>query len=209
VSQGYAPFPLVDFDFNNVDLTTNFIDNPNPLYTGQGWGTFHLITNSKDGTPALQFNNVDTFISVANTVSWDFSSTGFTLQADVNRYTNTDEDSMITKWYGADYFLLKFEGNSIIFSVRVVGDVRYSAQYNFPDNSYLHQWHTIKATYKPTSATSSVITIYWDGNNVASYNVPSATLMPSWNDVKVGNANNAWSVFNGGIDNVKIWNAVV
>jgi hypothetical protein len=201
---GSAPFPLVDYTFEQV--SGGKVLNPITAYTGLVSGGVTVVSGYQG--QAVQFNNVDGVVVVNNSASWDFSNTGFTLEARVYRFGSSGEDGIITKWYGPDSFLLKFEDNSLKFDINFVTAGVKEVNYSFTNTSYLNKWNFVKASYD-VSGTNGVMRLWWNGILVNSKSVQKLTIQPSSVLVHVGNTNNAWSDFNGKIDSVRIWNTAV
>jgi len=202
---GSAPFPLVDYSFNQIE--NGVVYNPIREYDG-------LVSESGAAAgPGLNsqgivLDGVSGRVVVSNSEAWDFSSSGFTLAADVLRATPVSEDAIITKWYTPDSFLLKFEDNSLVFAINFATLGSQNLVHYFADTNYVGQWSNVKASYQRTGP-GSVMKLWWNGDLVQTMVVTDNVIVASSMPVVVGNTNNPWSYFQGTIDNVKIWNAAV
>jgi len=201
---GTTPFPLVDYSFNQV--VNGIVLNPRTVFNGVVNGATEVW--GYEGK-ALAFDGNNDNVIVSNSEAWDFSSSGFTLAANVKRSTADSEDGIITKWYGPDNFLLKFQGNSLVFTVNFVTAQWQTITFDFADETYLGQWGFVKASYHRTGAGGSTMRLWWNGEQVGTLAVADNQIVHSDVPVHIGNTNNDWSYYGGVIDNVKIWNAAV
>ena len=183
------------------------IDCKNQYYTteGQVW-TFTTGTSVADTNGyALQFDGTDDLLDCGNNSSLQITGNKITLEAWINvsefksqPYTG----SVIVKDQGSNSsgYMIRCGGNGIInFNI---GNGSWH-EINTPVNAVdLNNWHHVAATYD-----GSQMKIYIDGNLDAQNNI----------SINIGNANNSnlfvgespgfpGRVFNGKIDEVRIWN---
>jgi hypothetical protein len=202
---GSTPFPWVDYSFNQIE--NGVVYNPRREFNGLVSPT-GAVAGPGYQSQGIVLDGVSGRVVVSNSEGWDFSSSGFTLSADVLRARSETEDAIITKWYTPDNFLLKFQDNSLVFSIHFDTAGDQTITHFFADTNYVGQWSHVKASYQRTGPTS-VMKLWWNGNLVGTLNVPDHVISASSMPVVVGNTNNEWSFFEGTIDNVKIWNAAV
>ena len=152
----------------------------------------------------VDFDGATGFMSAPGTTGLNFGS-GITVEAFIRRNTNGNEDAIVSKWSFGDQFLLTFypAGNGrLSFSVRSAAGIYGSIDYNLPDLTYLAEWVHVAATYDGAGN----FRLYWNGTLVASSLAPISGMAAGSAPIHIGDANNSWSRFGGGIDEVKIWN---
>ena len=183
------------------------IDCKNQYYTteGQVW-TFTTGTSIADTNGyALQFDGTDDLLDCGNDSSLQITGNKITLEAwiNVNEFKSQPfTGSVIVKDQGSNSsgYMIRCGGNGIInFNI---GNGSWH-EINTPVNAVdLNNWHHVAATYD-----GSQMKIYIDGNLDAQNNI----------SINIGNANNSnlfvgespgfpGRVFNGKIDEVRIWN---
>ncbi len=198
------------FQTGLLDPNTKYywrIDCKNQYYTTEGevWsfttGTAIADTNGY----ALQFDGTDDLLDCGNGSSLQIAGNKITLEALINVTEFKSQPfagSVIVKDQGSNStgYMIRCGGNGIInFNI---GNGSWH-EINSPANSIqLNQWQHVAVTYDGTS-----MKIYIDGNLVAQNNI----------SFTIGNANNSnlfvgespafpGRVFNGKIDEVRIWN---
>lgn len=155
----------------------------------------------------VDFDGVSGFMSAAGTTGLNFG-TGITVEAFIRRDANANEDAIVSKWYGGDQFLLTFSpiGNGRLdFNVRSAAGIYGTISYNTPNTIYLGEWVHVAGTYDGAGN----FRLYWNGSLVASSLISISGMATGSVPIRVGDANNAWSRFDGAIDEVKIWNRVL
>lgn len=195
--------PTIEYRFDNrTDFTNRVVQNRssssyNGTIQGNAQQTAGVLGNS------IQMNDSDVYVEAANSQSLNFP-TGITVEAFVQRSSNVNEDAIASKWYGGDQFLLTFypEGNGrLVFSVQHSNGTYSSVEYAIPNTSYLNDWVRVAATYNGNGR----LQLYWNGKKVVEKLVSGSGMASGGMPLHIGDANNAWSRFNGKIDEVKIW----
>lgn len=203
-TQAFAnSLPIMEYQFDDaVDFRNKVVRNHYfTNYTGNIAGNAVAATGVLGNS--LQLNDSNVFVNIPNSQSLNFSR-GLTLEASVWRATNANEDAVISKWYGGDQFLLTFykEGNGrLSFQIRFADGTLGSVEYALPSNSYLQKWTRVSATYNGAGR----LQLYWNGQKVADKTFPKSGMASGNIPVRIGDANNTWSRFNGRIDEVRIW----
>jgi hypothetical protein len=195
--------PTIEYRFDNkTDFANKVVQNRSSsnykgTIQGSAQQTVGVLGNG------IQMNDSNVYVEAKDSQSLNFSN-GLTLEAFVRRSSNTNEDAIASKWYGTDQFLLTFSGESkgrLIFSVRHSNGTRSSVEYAIPNTSYLQDWVRVAATYNG----SGRLRLYWNGKKVAEKLVSGRGMASGSNKIRIGDAGNNWSRFNGKIDEVKIW----
>ena len=196
--------PLIEYRFDDrVAIAAGTVANAR---SGSYGGTLSGARSQVRGAlgNGVDFDGTSGFMSAAGTTGLNFG-TGITVEAFVRRDTNAGEDSIVSKWYYGDQFLLTFypTGNGqLFFSVRSPAGTYGNIAYNIPDNTYLGEWVHVAGTYDGAGN----FRLYWNGTQVASSLVSVSGMASGSVPIRVGDANNPWSRFDGAIDEVKIWN---
>ena len=195
--------PLIEWRF---DDRTAF--NAGTVANARSASYAGTLSGTRSQVSAVLGNGVDFdgstgLMSAAGTTGLNFS-TGITVEAFIRRDANTSEDSIVSKWYGADQFLLTMYpiGNGqLMFSVRGAGGLHTSVIYNVPNTTYLGEWVHVAGTYDG----AGTLRLYWNGIQVASTTAAISGMAAGSLPIHVGDSGNTWSRFDGGIDEVKIW----
>jgi|GEM_PF-6298807 len=198
-----TPQPTIEYRFDNrTDFQNRLVENRSSssyqgTIEGNAQQTVGVLGNS------IQMNDSDTYVVAAGSESLNFSR-GLTVEAFVQRTANTNEDAVVSKWYGNDQFLLTFysQGNGLlVFSVKLPSGDYATVEYAIPNTSYLQDWVRVAATYDGRGR----LGLYWNGQKVAQKVVAGRGMAAGGIPIHIGDANNTWSRFNGKIDEVRIW----
>ncbi len=195
--------PMIEYQFDDqTDFANRVVRNHYfTNYTGSIKGSAYEAPGVLG--KSLQLNDSNVYVEIPNSQSLNFSK-GLTVEASVWRSSNVNEDGVISKWYGGDQFLLSFysEGNGrLSFSVRFSDGTYGTVDYAIPYSNYLNQWVRVSATYNGYGQ----LKLYWNGQKVAEKSFPKSGLASGNIPIRVGDAGNEWSRFNGRIDEVRIW----
>lgn len=199
--------PVIEYQFDDQsDFEAGVVRNH---YFTNYTGTIHGPAKLAPGVLgySIQMDDANVYVEIPGSELLDFSISGLTVEASVMRASNTNEDAVISKWYGADQFLLTFypEGNGrLIFTVRFSDGTYGSVEYVIPDTNYLGQWVRVSATYARHKI-GSKLQLFWNGLRVDRRFFPWKVMASSGIPTHIGDANNEWSRFNGMIDEVRIW----
>lgn len=207
-NQALASFlPMIEYqfddqtDFRNKVVRNHYFTNYTGTIAGNAVAATGVLGNS------IQMNDSNVYVEIPNSQSLTFSR-GLTVEASVWRSANTNEDAVISKWYGSDQFLLTFynEGNGrLSFQVRFSDGTLGTVEYAIPSSSYLQKWTRVSATYNGAGQ----LQLYWNGQKVAERSFPKSGMASGNVPIRIGDANNTWSRFNGRIDEVRIWSRVL
>jgi hypothetical protein len=196
--------PLIEYRFDDTpQFNAGTVPNARSTnYTGALAGTRSQVRGALGN--AADLDGSTGAMSAAGSSGLSFGS-GLTIEAFVRRDTNTGEDAIVSKWYGGDQFLLTFYPNGngrLQFFVRGAAGTSGSVIYDVPNTVYLGEWVHVAATYDGAGS----FRLYWNGALVASSFVTISGMAGGSIPIRIGDANNTWSRFDGGIDEVKIWN---
>jgi hypothetical protein len=214
--------PVIEYRFNRGDFTSRiFLQNwgrsgfPN---RGRIYGSFYRGFGADwpddRNDYSLVFNGGTNFVEVPNSSTLRFLR-GVTVEADIMRFLNTNEDAVVSKWTsGGDQWLLTLYADGdgkLSFSVLLRNGIYANVDYTIPDLRYLENWVHVAASYDPSDG----LRLYWDKELVAQklasdleaegYSLGDRFVIRGNSEIHVGDANNDWSRFLGRIDNLKIW----
>lgn len=195
--------PLIEWRFDDrTAFAAGTVANArSSSYAGTLFGTRSQVSAVLGN--GVDFDGSTGYMSAAGTTGLSFG-TGITVEAFIRRDTNTGEDGIVSKWYGADQFMLAMypTGNGrLVFAVRGSGGLVGSIAYNVPDLTYLGEWVHVAGTYDGAGN----FRLYWNGTQVASSLVSISGMAAGSLPIHVGDSGPTWSRFDGAIDEVKIW----
>ena len=215
IQQAPAPctIPVVEYQFDDETDQTNAVvrNHYYSIHNGKilghyGWGSGVI-------DDALRLNNKDVAVVVNDSEKMTFDR-GLTLEASIARYSHTDEDAILSKWYGGDQFLLtiypggEWNLGTMIFTVRFA-DLSYgTVSFDIPPSPWLFGFDRVTATYS-SDTEAAVLRLYWNGVLKAAKKFHSSGLAKGSQPIRVGDANNDWSRFNGLIDEVRVWDCAL
>lgn len=198
--------PVIEYQFDDQsDFETGVVRNHYfTNYTGTIHGPAELVPGVLGDS--IQMDDANVYVDIPGSELLDFSISGLTAEASIMRASNMNEDAVISKWYGADQFLLTFypEGNGrLIFTVRFSDGTYGSVEYAIPDTSYIGQWVRVSATYSRCKI-GSWLQLFWNGQIVDRRFFFLKAMTSGGIPIHIGDANNEWSRFDGRIDEVRI-----
>jgi mannosyl-glycoprotein endo-beta-N-acetylglucosaminidase len=185
------------------------IDSKNQSYTTEGtlW-SFTTGTASADTSGhALKFDGTDDYVDCGNGTSLQITGDQITLEAWINVIefkSQIWQGSVIVKDFGSPnndsgYMIRCGEDGKVNFNL---GAGTWQELNTSADALQLNNWHHIAATYN-----GSDMKIYVDGDLIAEDNRPSFNIRNAPNNLLIGESPGfPGRVFNGTIDEVRIWN---
>jgi murein DD-endopeptidase MepM/ murein hydrolase activator NlpD len=213
--------PRIHYAFGGGDLSRGAVRNwglSRRRNNGTLHGGAHPVLREEIPGPdpndyAIELDGSTAFISVDHSGHLRFTG-GVTLEADVWREANADEDAIVGKWADQNQWLLTLYADGegkLVFSLRLADGAYARVEYGIPDSSYLGRWVHVAAAYDPRDG----LRLYWDRRLVAQklaadleaegHALEDRRIARGGAPIHVGDAGNPWSRFRGRIDEVKVW----
>lgn len=175
--------------------------------TGEVWSFTTKDLSGDTLGSSLKFDGIDDYVNLGNSSQLQITGNSITLEAWVNASefkSQIWQGSIIAKDYsggaGADYGFALRCGGTGQFDV-VLGNGNWVELASPPNSLGLNSWYHIAATFN-----GSQIILYLNGEEVAKRNA-SFSISNNPNSVRVGESPGfPGRVFNGKIDEVRIWN---
>lgn len=197
------------FDSDQIDGTklSNILD-PTGWLDGQIFGNPASATGFSGD--ALYFDGVDDYVEVVEASNMSYRN-GLMVEAKVKvSDALTDGGGIVTKWYGGDQWLLAVHPNvgafgKVVFTVRLddgsTDGVYHQLDYHFTNPSYIGSWIKLTAVFN----SSIGLQIFENDVLAAIKPVTGMPMVDGYSTIRIGDAGNDWSRFEGAIDDVKIW----
>jgi len=193
----------VAIDEDNLIIGAN---NRNEGLTADA-GAIYIFKNEPFNT-GLAFDGSNDYITLPTVNEFKFDvTTAFTIEAWVRfsgTLANGQYQSIVTK--GNEAWRLRFKGTpdpvQLAFDYNGTNEVTATATPDFK----IGGWHHVAVTFDG-STTSKIVTIYIDGA-LANSQTFSSDMIPNNDPVWIGNNTDDFSLLEGALDDIRIWNRV-
>lgn len=190
------PSAVAHWAFEDSSTGTSVLDSSGQAATGTRYGGVGTTLNGRIGS-AFSFDGVDDRIEVPDRAAFHFTS-AMTVSAWVKPSRTTGSQTLVSKWYSPDSYMLMIEDGNYRFSVTLSNGQSLSVSALAP----LNQWAHVAGVFN-----GSMIRLYLNGAQVASA-AAVGTLRDSPRPIAIGN-HPSWNAYAGLLDEVRLYNSAL